>query len=122
ARNTQISDARIGRFCSIGSDARIGLGGTHPTDRVSTHPAFYSPMPRSQLTFAQKASFEEYPGSVIIGNDVWIGAGATIVDGVSIGDGAIVAARSMVTKDVPPYAIVGGVPSKLIRYRIPEEN
>lgn len=120
--STHVSNTKIGRFCSIGPDIRIGLGGTHPTDKVSTHPSFYSPHFRSQITFADQSYFDEYPGSVSIGNDVWIGARATLVDGINIGDGAIIAAGSIVTRDVPPYAIVAGVPAKLVRQRFENET
>ena len=77
---------------------------------------------RSPITFADKPYFNEFPGTVIIGNDVWIGSHATVVDGISIGDGSIVAAGSVVTKSVQPYAIVGGVPARPIRHRFSEET
>ena len=66
--------------------------------------------------------FDEFGDNVCVGNDVWIGADSLLMDGVTIGDGAVVAARSVVTQDVPPYAIVGGTPAKLIRYRFDEET
>lgn len=101
--------SEIGRFCSIGSECTIGQEkNTHPTDWVSTHPFQYEGGERSyspKLTHAR------------IGHDVWIGHGATILEGVNVGTGAIIATRSVVTRDVPPYAIVGGNPAKIIRYR-----
>lgn len=116
AGKTKILNAEIGKFCSIGPNCTIGLG-KHPTrDFVSTHPIFFSSMKQSQITFADKNYFEEHE-SITIGNDVWIGANVIIVGNISIGDGAIAAAGSVITKDIPPYAIVGGVPAKLIRYR-----
>lgn len=120
-RNCLIQNVKIGRFCSIANDVMIGLG-THPIDNFSTSPLFY----RTKNTFnislvPEDLAFEEYK-TTIIENDVWIGARVTILDGVTIGNGAIVASGSVVTKDVPPYAIVGGVPAKIIKYRFEKEK
>ncbi len=115
--NTLIQKTTIGKYTSIGSDVKCGLG-KHPTDLVSTHPAFYSNN-KEYLTYSDKNYFEEYQ-NIEIGNDVWIGINAVIMGGVKIGDGAIVAAGSIITKDVEPYSIVGGVPAKHIKFRIPE--
>jgi len=121
ASGTKISRAKIGKFCSIGPDCKIGLG-KHPTKGfVSTHPIFFSTLKQAQITFADKNYFEEFE-NIEIGNDVWIGANTIIIDGIKIGDGAIVAAGSVVTKDIPPYAIVGGVAAKIIRYRFDEDE
>lgn len=119
--NSLIRNTTVGRFCSIGPNVKIGLG-QHPTQEfVSTHPIFYSLKKQSGNTFAQKQLFSEET-RVTIGHDVWIGAGAIILDGVSIGNGAIVAAGAVVSKDVAPYAIVGGIPAKIIKFRFSDEE
>src|SRR6266568_6511819 len=114
-----VSNASIGKFCSIANDVQISLG-IHPIDQVSTHPAFYSNN-KPFVTFADKNYVEESK-QVHIGHDVWIGARVMILDGVTIGDGAIIAAGAVVTKNIEPYAIVGGVPAKLIKYRLDKET
>ena len=114
--------ANIGRYCSIAANVNVVLG-KHPSrDWISTHPAFFSTLCQCGKTYVDSNLFDESTGDVTIGNDVWIGFGATIMGGVNIGDGAIVAAGSVVTKDVPPYAIVGGVPAKIIRYRFSDSE
>lgn len=112
--NTYVKNTRIGKYCSIASGVKIVLG-AHPTDFVTLHPAFYANNKPIE-TFADAMYFDEAP-SVTIGNDVWIGEDAVVVGGVNIGDGAVIAARAVVTKDIQPYAVVGGVPAKFIKLR-----
>ena len=115
-----ISFTEIWKFCSIGQNFKSWLW-EHPTNFVSTHPMFFSPGKQCQVTFADKSYYQERE-KVIIGNDVWIGTNVTILDGITIWDGAIIWAGSIVTKDVEPYAIVVGVPARVIRYRFePDE-
>jgi chloramphenicol O-acetyltransferase type B len=94
----------------------------HPTDQFSSSPLFYRVRNTFQVEWINEdGSFEEYR-PIEIGSDVWIGARAIVLDGVRVGDGAIVAANAVVTTDVPPYAIVGGVPAKILRYRFSREK
>lgn len=115
--NVHIQYATIGKYCSIAEDVRIGLG-IHPLDQESTHPAFYSPQSRwkQYITPQIPENLVEYK-PVIIGDDVWIGTGAIILDGVTIGNHVVVAAGAVVTKDVPEYAVVGGIPARIIKNR-----
>lgn len=116
ASNSKLANTDVGKFSCIGPEVLVGLG-KHPSrDFVSTHPIFYSHLNQAQITFTSNSFFDEFE-RIKIGNDVWIGARAIILDGVTIGDGAIVAAGAVVTKDVPDYAVVGGVPAKILRYR-----
>ena len=116
----EISNAEIGKFCSIASGTRIGLG-IHPVDLVSTHPVFYSEHDNwPHFRRAKDHEVTEYL-PVRIGNDVWIGVNAVIRDGVTIGDGAVIGAGAVVTRDVPPYAVVGGVPARVMKYRFSPE-
>jgi acetyltransferase-like isoleucine patch superfamily enzyme len=101
-----ICDVSIGKYCSLSTGITI-VGGEHNSNWVSTFPL----RDRFRLPGRKRDGHPKTKGPVIIGNDVWIGMGALILSGVTIGDGAIVAAQSVVTKDVPPYAIVAGNPS-----------
>lgn len=111
-----IKNSRVGAFCSIGPGVTIGGLGRHPTGWISTHPIFYSTKKQAGITFSDNDYFQELL-PVNIGNDVWVGANAIVLDGVTVGDGAIVAAGAVVTRDVEPYSVVGGVPAKLIKKR-----
>ena len=113
--NTIIERTTIGGFCSIAREVLIGLA-SHPTNHVSTYPGFYSADVASSHFFGSSYQFDDKK-PVEIGHDVWIGARAVIIGGVNIGTGAIIATGAVVTKDVPPYAIVGGVPARILRYR-----
>ena len=112
----QGSTIKIGNFSSIAENVTILLGGNHPTNWISSFPfgAVFDGFKHHSYPQASK-------GDVIIGNDVWIGLNTTILSGVTIGDGAIIAAGSIVTKDVDPYAIVGGNPAKVIKKRFSDD-
>ena len=114
---------KIGRFTSIGPGAYVAQG-THPTGApyVTTSPMFFSTRKQAMETFATKNLFNEATSGVDIGNDVWIGVRVFMVGGTKIGDGAILLSGAVVTKDVPPYAIVGGVPARVLKYRFDEET
>jgi virginiamycin A acetyltransferase len=104
----------VGSFCSFGANIRFIIDGNHKIDSFSSYPF-------NRLN-------AKYPSTVwgksdpIIGNDVWISSDVTIYSGVTIGDGAVIAGNSVVTNSVPPYAIVGGNPARIIRYRFDEKT
>ena len=122
--NSFICNAKIGRYCCIGGNVKT-ITGNHPVRQfVSVHPAFYSTRKQSGFSYVTKEKFSDFNYiqekekiSVIIGNDVWIGENVSILEHVMIGDGAVAAAGAVVTKNVPDYAIVGGIPAKVIGYR-----
>lgn len=111
----------IGKFCSIACGAKfLFTSANHTQMSLSTYP-FPIFFEEWGLDIQNITSTWDNKGDIIIGNDVWIGYEAVILSGVTIGDGAIIGARAVVTKDVPPYTIVGGVPAKRIRKRFPDE-
>lgn len=113
---TSIFNAWIGPFCSIAGDVRIGLA-RHPLDLISTNPVFYDTRQPLPAFLTSKNLFSDTLPRTIIGADVFIGQGAYIIAGRNIGVGAVVGAGAVVTHDVPPYAIVVGVPAKIISWR-----
>jgi acetyltransferase-like isoleucine patch superfamily enzyme len=116
--NSHLLRTTVGNFCAIGKNSIIGLG-RHPLNYASTHSIFYKKNTMRNDWF-KTIEFEEGL-RINIGNDVWIGVNNIIMDGVTIGDGAVIAAGAVVTKDIPPYAIAGGVPAKVIKYRFSED-
>ncbi len=118
AEQSVVSYTSIGKFCSIGPGFLCGYG-SHPMNFVSTSPVFYSTRKQCGITFADKDDYQEFSRTTI-GNDVWIGARVFVRSGLRIGDGAVIAAGAVVVDDVPDYAVVGGVPAKLIRQRFSE--
>lgn len=126
---SNIQKCKIGKWCSIAPEVEIIIG-NHPTKNfVTTHPIFYSKRFKSNLKLENKNQFEEFSYTdhtekwfCEIENDVWIGERVSIINGIKIGNGAIIAAGAVVTKDVPPFAIVGGVPAKIIKYRFNEKQ
>jgi acetyltransferase-like isoleucine patch superfamily enzyme len=119
-KNTSLIFTSVGKFCSISSECSIGAA-KHTLLKLSTSPIFTECINGTGYSWVTSNIVEPYSDKVIIGNDVWIGIRVTIVGNVKIGNGAVIAAGAVVTKDVPPYAIVGGVPAKIIRYRFPAE-
>jgi len=107
----------VGKWCSLAGEIKIMPGGNHRTDTVTTYPI----QRQFCLEGMEQAGQPWSKGDVTIGNDVWIGRGAKILGGVTIGDGAVVAAWSVVTRSVPPYTVVGGVPARALRQRFSAE-
>lgn len=128
-KDGNFNDTLMGRYCSVGNRVKI-VSYTHPSKNyVSTHPAFFSLLMQAGFTYTLQQTFQEQRLldreariAVTIGNDVWIGDEAMIMGGLKIHDGAIIAARSVITRDVPPYTIVGGVPAKEIGKRFNDKE
>jgi virginiamycin A acetyltransferase len=111
----------IGKFCAIATDAKFIMNGAnHKISGLSTFP--FSIFRQGWEKVIPKNEDLPYKGDTVVGNDVWIGYDATIMPGIKIGDGAIIAAKAVVTKDVPPYTIVGGNPAKIIRARFDKKT
>lgn len=110
----------IGSFCSIAPNLSLILGGNHRVDWTTTYP--FGHINQKVFNSFNGKGHPKSNGHIVIGNDVWIGLNATIMSGVKIGDGAVIACNSHVVKDVPPYAIVGGNPAKIIKYRFSPEQ
>ncbi|MBN2520484.1 MAG: CatB-related O-acetyltransferase [Bacteroidales bacterium] len=127
ASNSNLNYTKIGRFCAVGENVKTFLG-IHPSSYfVSIHPAFYSTKKQAGFSFVKEDRFQEHKFIndsyvVDIGNDVWIGNNVIIMDGIKIGDGAIIATGSIVTSNVPEYAIIAGVPAKIIKYRFEKDQ
>lgn len=128
--NTYLVNSKIGRYCSIGSDIKV-IFGNHPTKTfISTHPCFFSTNQQAGFTFADKNYYKEidYLSSgnksnlIEVGNDVWIGSNVLIQSGVKIGDGSIIGTGSLIRKDIEPYSINVGSPSRIIGYRFDFET
>ncbi|WP_184547380.1 CatB-related O-acetyltransferase [Mucilaginibacter sp. FT3.2] len=116
-----VLNTTMGRYCSVGPNVKIAPG-KHPTSVfVSTHPVTFNNQANLVKNYCTEEKFKNYQ-PVTIGNDVWIGANAIIIDGIHIADGAIIAANSLVTRDVGPFEIVGGNPAKFIKKRFDDEQ
>lgn len=117
--NSEVHNCEIGAFCSIANGFVVG-GAKHPVDWVSTSPSFYKV---GGGTGKHLGSLEVEPiKRTFIGNDVWIGARVTMMQGIRIGNGAVIGAGSIVTKDVPPYAVVAGCPAKVLKFRFDKDT
>ncbi|MCB9222394.1 MAG: CatB-related O-acetyltransferase [Ignavibacteria bacterium] len=122
SHNSSINNTTIGKYCSIAHNVTIGTA-SHPTKEfVSTHPIFFSTLKQCGITYVNQDFYKEFNDKITIGNDVWIGMNTIIIKEVNIGDGAIIAAGSIITKDVQPYTIVAGIPGKVIKERFTHDQ
>lgn len=112
-----VINSRIGKFSSISWGVTIGPE-DHDYRKITSHSFLYS---TKAFTLVDKKKYSPFERDCVIGNDVWIGCNATILRGVTIGDGAVIGANSLVNKDVPPYAIVGGTPARVLKYRFADD-
>lgn len=127
AKGSEIGNSKIGNYSMVGFKALLG---SHPIHTVaSVHPALYSNRAQYGFTYVQKSTYDEYRYvdenlkiNIIIGNDVWATGSVQIVQGVTIGDGAVILAGAVVTKSIPPYAIAGGIPAKVLGFRFEKED
>lgn len=128
SQSTLVPEIAIGRYCSIAIGV-LPMGGQHPMDWATSSPFTYhvGSLETAAVYFADQQKprppllpFDPGMNDIVVGHDVWIGGGTMIKRGVTIGHGAVVAARAVVTRDVPPYAVVAGVPARILRYRFPE--
>lgn len=120
AYNAHAANVCIGKFCSIGPNFCCGLG-LHPSGGISSSAMFYSTSKLNGMTLSKDNKYVERKQTVI-GNDVYIGANAFVLDGVRISDGAVIGAGAVVTKDIPPYAVAVGVPARVVKYRFDEKT
>ena len=119
--NTDVENAEIGKFCSVADHCRIGMG-RHEMKCLSTSPIFEQMVNATKFSWTDRKVNNNKTERTYVGNDVWIGSHAMILGGVRIGDGAVIGAGAVVTKDIPPYAIVGGVPARIIKYRFDQST
>lgn len=124
---TEVRRSTIGRFCSIAANVAIGPA-EHPLDWISSHPVgfngvrYFDGSDDWDFFKDSRQRFQGNSARTVIGNDVWIGRNAIVRQGIRVGDGAVIAGNAFVGRDVPPYAIVGGVPARILRYRFPAET